>query len=274
MSEMMAYKTIVFETEDGKRQILQLAPHQLIRVGADGSLSCFNDEEIRDAIVDDLSAANIATALGSTANSFLRFDADNVVEMLTAAEVANLVMGDTANTLVSIDSSGAVELLPYANAAANIVSGMAANSFPIFTKAAELHRVIKANSETRSNTSTLAADSELTMNVAANEAWEAEFILKVNAPASADLKFRVSGPANSVADVLTFTDAGFADDAGAAVAYTVSNGSNVFLKIPAYIHNANTAGAFALTWAQNTANAAANCTIYSASTMIARKLSS
>jgi hypothetical protein len=124
--------------------------------------------------------------------------------------------------------------------------------------------VVKTAAEIQNNvvnpTATLQPDDELFFAIGANETWTYRFVVQINSPAAADLKFSVTAPggATCTTGVINAEDTVTAANLGCGVSSGIMNTATTdeVYEIVGTVVNGGTAGNVTLQWAQNTANAA------------------
>jgi len=126
--------------------------------------------------------------------------------------------------------------------------------------------IVKEANESVLNSTTLQDDDELLFAVAANEVWQFEGVLNVDASSNPDIKITFTGPSGSVGsygcisqDISNNTVAGSAALGGTTVIATAAQ--NKVIRYWGAIHNGANAGNLTLQWAQNTADAGAQITV-------------
>lgn len=123
--------------------------------------------------------------------------------------------------------------------------------------------IVKETDEAVLNSTTLQDDDELLFAVAANEVWQFEGVLIVNAHPTPDIKLTFTGPTGAVGSYgLISQDTSNNTVVGAAALGNVTGiATAAQLKAIRFwggIHNGSTAGSLKLQWAQNTADAGAS----------------
>ena len=126
--------------------------------------------------------------------------------------------------------------------------------------------IVKEANESVINSNTMQDDDELLFAVAANEVWQFEGVLNVDASSNPDIKITFTGPSGAVGsygciaqDTSNNTVVGSAALGGSTPIATAAQ-----YKVIRYwgaIHNGANAGNLTLQWAQNTADAGAQITV-------------
>jgi len=140
-------------------------------------------------------------------------------------------------------------------------------------------RAVKSASTSRTSTTTLTADPDLTVPVDANAAYDVEISLPYNGAATGtgDIKFSFSVPSGAS---ITGGFEGIANPLGVAI-LTVATGSTLFsasngtgnplwCKISCTLFTSGTSGNLVLNWAQNTSSGTATTLLAGAKMSAAR----
>lgn len=123
--------------------------------------------------------------------------------------------------------------------------------------------IVKEADETVLNSTTLQDDDELLFAVAANEVWQFEGVLIVNAHPAPDIKLTFTGPTGAVGSYGLISQDTSNNTVVGAAALGNATGIATAAQLKAIrfwggIHNGSTAGSLKLQWAQNTADAGTN----------------
>jgi Collagen triple helix repeat (20 copies) len=133
-------------------------------------------------------------------------------------------------------------------------------------------KVVRKSADQNNATTTLANDTELVFNIAANETWVVMYYLQALSPAAADIKFAVTAPAGAACKVSAYDPEGATAQSnvacGTATGLIAGSGVEDPLWVTATIVNGATAGAVNLQWAEfalsgtNTVRAGSNLVAY------------
>lgn len=121
--------------------------------------------------------------------------------------------------------------------------------------------IVRKTADQTNATATLANDTQLTMNIGANEQWVIQYNLSSNAQANADFKFAVTAPAGATCSVSAYDPEGATAQAnigcGVASGLIAASGLDDPIWVSAVVTNGATAGTVNLQWSEFTVNGVA-----------------
>ncbi len=114
--------------------------------------------------------------------------------------------------------------------------------------------IVRKTADQTNATTTLANDSQLSMNIGANEQWVVQYYLSANGPTPADFKFAVTAPAGATCSMSVYDPEGATAQAnlgcGVASGLIAASGVDDPLWVSVTITNGGTAGPVNLQWAE------------------------
>ena len=122
--------------------------------------------------------------------------------------------------------------------------------------------VRKTTDQSVANSTVLVNDTQLSMNIGANEQWVIQYNLSANGPTAADFKFAVTAPAGATCSMAAYDPEGATAQAnigcGVASGLIAASGVDDPLWVSVIITNGAAAGVVNLQWSQFSANGTAN----------------
>ena len=122
--------------------------------------------------------------------------------------------------------------------------------------------VRKTTDQSVTNSTVLVNDTQLSMNIGANEQWVIQYNLSANGPTAADFKFAVTAPAGATCSMAAYDPEGATAQAnigcGVASGLIAASGVDDPLWVSVIITNGAAAGVVNLQWSQFSANGTAN----------------
>ncbi len=128
--------------------------------------------------------------------------------------------------------------------------------------------VTKTANETITADTTLSNDSELKFNIGANESWTYRYVMQINSPTPADMKFAIAAPVGATcqATATSYKNNNSISQLGCGVSSGLmsTSATDEMIEVTGSVQNGANAGTITVQWAQNTSNAG-NTIVYKGS---------